>query len=80
MGSFAANQKHGKGTCTGANGSVYVGTWERDKMHGTGKFTGADGSVYNGEWVKNERHGQGSQVGGGFVRRGRPRLSQVTTP
>ena len=44
VGYFEANQKHGDGTCTGANGSVYTGQWDCDKMHGRGKFTAGDGT------------------------------------
>ena len=35
--------RHGHGTNTAGDGTVYVGEWDADKMHGIGRLTMADG-------------------------------------
>jgi len=52
--------RHGTGTLTYKNGSVYEGQWERGMKWGQGKMTYASGNYYDGQWANNKRNGQGT--------------------
>ena len=41
--------RHGQGTYTFRDGSVYTGEWKAGKYHGQGECRWADGRVYRGE-------------------------------
>ena len=41
--------RHGKGTCTFADGTVHTGEWRVGAPHGTGRFVYASGDVFEGE-------------------------------
>lgn len=52
-------KRHGFGSYTWKDGSVYYGNWEYDKMRGYGKMTYANGDVYEGNWTDNKAEGYG---------------------
>ena len=43
QGEFLDDLRHGKGTCTFADGAVYTGEWRVGAPHGTGRFVYASG-------------------------------------
>ena len=61
-GQFSANQAHGHGQQTFANGDQYVGEWENSCMQGAGVCTWANGVRYTGQFLANEAHGSGMKV------------------
>jgi hypothetical protein len=52
--------RHGTGTYTTANGTVYFSeNWSDDKIYGEGKITRSNGDYYEGEIKGFDRHGKG---------------------
>jgi|TARA_B110001450_G_scaffold250886_1_gene270222 hypothetical protein len=50
-GQFKMGEKHGLGTVTSPDGSVFVGTFKKENMTGQGKYTNVPfGSSYEGKW------------------------------
>jgi len=49
--------RHGRGTLTRNDGSVYKGEFIRNAMHGKGSITNKDGRVYEATWKDNLIHG-----------------------
>ena len=58
QGEFLDDLRHGKGTCTFADGAVYTGEWRVGAPHGTGRFVYASGDVFEGE-LNNRRRERG---------------------
>ena len=58
QGEFLDDLRHGKGTCTYADGAVYTGEWRVGAPHGTGRFVYASGDVFEGE-LNNRRRERG---------------------
>ena len=56
--------RHGQGTATYADGSVYTGQFAKGQREGKGEILMADGFKYVGEWVAGEINGVG---GFGFM-------------
>mmetsp|Transcript_59587 Transcript_59587/g.141783 ORF Transcript_59587/g.141783 Transcript_59587/m.141783 type:complete len:461 (+) Transcript_59587:135-1517(+) len=52
--------KHGNGTHTCPDGSVYVGQFHHGERHGTGVLTLPDGKVYEGPFQYGKRDGKGT--------------------
>ena len=50
---------HGRGSWTGANGSVYEGSYVDGQRHGEGKFTYPDGGFYVGGFERGKKSGAG---------------------
>ena len=50
----AEGQRHGHGTYTYADGSVYVGEFKDDFFHGHGTYTYSDGRVETGTFKDNK--------------------------
>ena len=61
LGSFnAAGQRHGKGSCTYSDGSLYEGEWRSGRRNGKGIYRDAvTKDVYDGKWVADKRCGRG---------------------
>uniref|UniRef100_A0A6C0K1G5 Ubiquitin-like domain-containing protein n=1 Tax=viral metagenome TaxID=1070528 RepID=A0A6C0K1G5_9ZZZZ len=57
-----AGKRHGKGTMTYLDGSIYKGEWENDQRHGKGKLIYANGESYEGEWKDDKRDGKGKMT------------------
>ena len=57
------SNKHGYGTYTWADGSIYVGEYKNDKYHGNGTYTYANGNKYIGEWKNDKKDGNGTYTG-----------------
>lgn len=55
----AEGKRHGKGTLTYPNGSVYEGDFVDGKPWGRGKATSRNGDTYIGGWVDGKRHNAG---------------------
>lgn len=45
--------REGQGTCTYADGSVYIGEWKDGKRDGQGLYIFANGDEYEGEWSED---------------------------
>ena len=58
QGEFLDDLRHGRGTCTYADGAVYTGEWRVGAPHGTGRFVYASGDVFEGE-LNNRRRERG---------------------
>ena len=54
------SNKHGYGTYTWADGSIYVGEYKNDKYHGNGTYTYANGDKYVGQMKDGNFNGQGT--------------------
>jgi hypothetical protein len=60
-----------KGTCTYANGKVYVGEFVNNRRHGRGKLEYAGGGVYEGQYIDDRKNGYGKYTyAGGSVYEG----------
>jgi hypothetical protein len=64
VGYFVDSKRHGWGTHTYVDGSVYTGCWGGDKKQGRGRYAyGSDhvhpGAEYVGEWQGGYKHGHG---------------------
>jgi len=49
------SNKHGKGTLSQVDGTIYEGQWKDNEKHGLGKMTDPTGKLIEGEWVKGEQ-------------------------
>eukprot|EP00762_Andalucia_godoyi_P005567 ANDGO_00586.mRNA.1 Alsin homolog len=59
-GDFSKGLRHGRGTCTYADGSVYHGDWVAGLREGRGMLSWDHGAyVYDGEWTDDEFAGMG---------------------
>ena len=70
---WAEGQRHGSGTATFADGSVYHGLWRFGQKHGRGDLQCANGFKYSGTWAYDAMDGRGdalypdgSSYSGGF--------------
>ena len=63
-GEYVNGKKHGHGTFTMGDGSVYVGNFVNNEIEGHGKRTWPDGSNYVGEFSFGEMHGEGEYTNG----------------
>ncbi len=62
-GTLFTKKRHGKGTMTYSNGSIYEGEWKDDQRCGIGelrKSSVANSSSYKGEWRDDKLNGQGT--------------------
>ncbi|CAK9024896.1 MORN repeat-containing protein 1, partial [Durusdinium trenchii] len=59
-GSFHANKRHGNGTLTLADGSVYMGAFEHHQRTGRGTLECANGDMYHGDFVSGLFEGEGT--------------------
>lgn len=60
-GSWNYGQRHGRGVCLYADGSMYEGSWSRGKEHGRGQLMSGERKViYVGEWQDGAMHGHGT--------------------
>lgn len=62
-GEFSKNKMHGKGTFSGADGTLYVGSYENGEKSGKGILKYKDGGKYTGEFKADQQHGQGKFTG-----------------
>jgi len=60
QGELLGNMRHGKGTFTDTNGTIYSGEWKYDILDGRAQAHMADGSSFTGEWVAGNPHGCGA--------------------
>lgn len=51
--------RHGFGTFTFGNGSLYCGQWQMGLRHGYGEFRMMNGASYKGQWANDLKHGYG---------------------
>ena len=58
-GDLVDNKRHGQGTTTYADGSVYQGAYENNRKHGFGIYTHFNGDKYQGQYVRNKKSGFG---------------------
>lgn len=60
-GDFSDNMRHGQGTVTYFDGSVYSGGFRKGQRHGQGAFQSPAGMVqyYKGDWNRGQMHGKG---------------------
>jgi hypothetical protein len=60
VGGFRAGRRHGTGSQTYANGSVYMGEWVNNQRHGYGAFQNTEQrTVYVGDWADDAPQGSG---------------------
>lgn len=53
------NQRHGVGTQTWYDGSMYEGEWRFDMCNGQGRVIKSTGDYYEGSWLDDQFHGFG---------------------
>ncbi|KAK2384108.1 phosphatidylinositol 4-phosphate 5-kinase [Trifolium repens] len=58
-GEFFENCRHGNGTQTWTDGSIYIGNWTKNKIDGRGYMKRANIGSYDGCWSNGLRHGFG---------------------
>ena len=54
--------RHGFGTFTFADDSIYCGQWQKGLRHGYGECRKMNGTVYKGQWANDLKHGYGKIV------------------
>lgn len=59
---YKDGKRHGQGSRTYPNGSIYVGEWKDGQCHGQGKWTHPNGNEYFGEWKDNNMNGHGTYI------------------
>lgn len=57
VGEMVDDARHGEGTCTFEDGTVYQGGFAKGKFHGLGKFTLKNGISCEGNYVNGVREG-----------------------
>ena len=62
VGEFKDGLRHGQGTHTWSEGSMYVGKYKDGKRNGQGTMTYSSGYRYVGEWEYGKRNGQGKHT------------------
>merc|ERR1712048_1477644 len=56
---MGGGHRHGGGTYTYADGSVYTGEWSVGSYHGVGHCVWSDGRTYHGDWKQGKADGYG---------------------
>lgn len=61
-GDLLDGKRHGNGTYTYADGSVYTGSWQNDMRNGKGIINFANGDRFEGEFASDLQNGQGTMA------------------